>query len=238
MWCGTGRSRSLSRSRLRAAADWRRRRRRGGDSREGMDESQRRAISETGVRDGAGRGRVTCPAPHTIAIRLARRVSPTRRSRCGRAHLPARSLEVLFYLSSRQSEHHRPSMRTHRRMRRPPQLVEQVLHLLARERVVRLDRGVAGHRRGQAAQARRRSPAPGARPSRSAATARSAASLRVQSRSAGTAATRRLDAAEVFDLEAEPAERGAVREQRLVLASADLEHDRRQQPLRFERAAR
>ena len=37
-------------------------------------------------------------------------------------------------------------------MRRAPQLVEQILHFLARQRVVGFHRGVAGHRRRHAAQ--------------------------------------------------------------------------------------
>ena len=61
-------------------------------------------------------------------------------------------LEALLDLPSRQSEHHRPAVRADRRVRGAAQFVEQVLHLLARERIVRLDGGVARHRCGHPSQ--------------------------------------------------------------------------------------
>ncbi len=48
---------------------------------------------------------------------------------------------------------------------------------------------------------------------------------------------RRRRAAEILHLEPELRQRGRVRHQRLMLAGTDLEHDRAQQPLRFERPA-
>ena len=62
------------------------------------------------------------------------------------------ALEVLLDLPSREPQHDRPAVRADARVGRPAQLGEDVAHLLERQRIVRLHRGMAGHRRGDAAQ--------------------------------------------------------------------------------------
>ncbi len=57
-------------------------------------------------------------------------------------------LEVLLDLAPRDAQHHRAAVRADRRIRGRVELVENVPHLLERQRVVGLHRGVTGHRRG------------------------------------------------------------------------------------------
>src|SRR5919108_4785565 len=57
------------------------------------------------------------------------------------------ALKVLLDFSTRQPQHYRAAVRAHARVRGAPQLFENEPHLLHRERVVRLHRGVARHRR-------------------------------------------------------------------------------------------
>src|SRR5262249_3012654 len=61
-------------------------------------------------------------------------------------------LKVLLNLPPGDPEHHRPSVRTHARVRRPAQFFEDVPHLLHGQRIVRLDGGMTGHRRGNPAK--------------------------------------------------------------------------------------
>src|SRR4026207_413991 len=68
---------------------------------------------------------------------------------CGRVLDP---FEAPFDLTPCQPQHDRPPMGAHRRVGCPPQFIEQILHLLPRERIVRLDGGVTGHRRGDPAK--------------------------------------------------------------------------------------
>jgi hypothetical protein len=117
------------------------------------------------------------------------------------------------------------------------ELVEQILHLLARQRIVRLHRGVTRHGRGHAPQR-----VVDARAGRQALEIRGHGAQRllgaIPVEECGHRDHAQAAAAEVLDFEAETAERGMVHEQCLVLARREVEHDRRQQALRFERAAR
>src|SRR5262245_3121276 len=53
------------------------------------------------------------------------------------------SFEVLLDLAAAQAQHHGTAVRTDRRIRGGPQLLEDVRHLLAGQRIVGLHRGVA-----------------------------------------------------------------------------------------------
>ena len=95
-----------------------------------------------------------------------------------RRRLRLDALEILLDFPPGQPQHDRPAVRADRRVRRAPQFVEQVLHLLARQRIVRLHRRVTRHRGGHLAQ-RVVDAGARARDRRDrAATARSASSLR------------------------------------------------------------
>src|SRR5215208_3146846 len=58
------------------------------------------------------------------------------------------ALKVLFDFAPAETQHHRPAMRTDRRVRRPPQFVEDVGHLLRRQWIVGFHRRMTRHRRG------------------------------------------------------------------------------------------
>src|SRR5687768_9680402 len=58
------------------------------------------------------------------------------------------SVGVRLDLAPRGAVSDRAAVRAHTRVRRPAQLLEDVTHLLHGERIVCLDGGVAGHRRG------------------------------------------------------------------------------------------
>src|SRR5689334_14430088 len=85
---------------------------------------------------------------------LAKRslLSPWRSFACIASKDSSTALEVSFDLPSRQAQQHRAAVGADGGIRRAPELGKQELHLLQRQRIVRLDGGVTGHGRGDAAQ--------------------------------------------------------------------------------------
>ena len=64
-------------------------------------------------------------------------------------HASSYPFKVLLDLAARQTKHHRPAVRTDRRVRGGAKLVENVRHLFVRQRVIGLHRRVARRRRRQ-----------------------------------------------------------------------------------------
>ena len=128
-------------------------------------------------------------------------------------------------------------MRADARVGRPPQLGEDVAHLLVRQRIVRLHRRMARHRRGDPPQRVLDARAGlaafqvlGKRPDCRFAFAGSS--------SAGTADSITLSPPKSSTSSPNRSSTARVLRQRLPLRRRQLEHDRREQPLALERARR
>src|SRR5688572_646068 len=147
------------------------------------------------------------------------------------------ALEVLFDLAPRQPQHHRPAVGADRGVRGAPQLVEDVRHLLVRQRIVRLHRRMAGHRRRDALDrvvhlgaAIESFQVLGQRPNR-----------RIALLPAQHHRVRRDPqqvAAELFELETESLEIGGMRRERLARGRRQLHEQRFQQALALETPGR
>src|SRR5262245_42996214 len=150
---------------------------------------------------------------------------------------PSNPLKILFDLSPRDAQHYGAAVRADRGVGRLAELLEDVRHLLVRQRVVRFDRRMTGGRRGDALDGRVHTRAAieafqilRQRPQRSGAIL---APEQCRTRSY----TDRF-AAEFLQLESETREIRRVRRQRLSCGGGQIHQHWNEHPLTFERAAR